>query len=169
MSSNAAKWKDSEANQYIFSIQHNTQVRKFVFGRLFLCCNNASWKWILHRWKPVYPPFKWRHTCQKHAFVGWAAELSVWVAPMKNVTNLCQVMLCDNASWIYFQRALLQQRNDQPKHKFPYFLCYVYNPEQQLRSNNRGLRSRTVTSDSVWECYFCPKQFKPLFMPDIFF
>lgn len=30
--------------------------------------------------KPVCFPFKWCHTCKEHANVGWAAELSVWVA-----------------------------------------------------------------------------------------
>ena len=30
--------------------------------------------------KPVYFPFKVCHICNKNAFVGWAAELSIWVA-----------------------------------------------------------------------------------------
>lgn len=28
--------------------------------------------------------FKWRHVCKKNVFVGWAAELSLWVTSMKN-------------------------------------------------------------------------------------
>ena len=35
--------------------------------------------------KPVYFPFKWCHICKEHAFVGWAAQLSMWVAP-----KMCQ-------------------------------------------------------------------------------
>lgn len=36
--------------------------------------------------------FEWRHTWKEHAFVGCAAELSIWVAPQKNGTNLlCRV------------------------------------------------------------------------------
>ena len=47
--------------------------------------------------KPVYFPFNWCDICKEHAFGGWAAELSMWVAPMKNVPNekwkwkMCQI------------------------------------------------------------------------------
>lgn len=30
----------------------------------------------------------WRHSCKERAFVGWAADLGIWVARMKNVKNL---------------------------------------------------------------------------------
>lgn len=40
--------------------------------------------------KPVYFPFRWCHICKEHAFLGWAAVLSKWVAAMTNVPNcLC--------------------------------------------------------------------------------
>ena len=67
------------------------KVRKFVFGRLFLCCNNASGQYILYGWKASLFPFKWYYICEEHAFVVWAAELSMWVVPMKDLPNLfCQ-------------------------------------------------------------------------------
>lgn len=31
-----------------------------------------------------YFPVKWCHVCNKHAFMGWAAELSLWVGPEKD-------------------------------------------------------------------------------------
>ena len=35
--------------------------------------------------KPVYLPSQWCPTCKDHAFVGWAAQLIMWVAPKKNL------------------------------------------------------------------------------------
>lgn len=43
-------------------------------------------------WKPVYFPPKWCHICKENTFVGWPAELSVWVAPMKT-TNAKHLIL----------------------------------------------------------------------------
>ena len=40
--------------------------------------------------KPVYFPFERCHICKENAFVGGAAELSMWVAPIKNLLNLCR-------------------------------------------------------------------------------
>ena len=65
----------------------------FLFGRLFLCCNNASWQTA---GKSDYFPFKWCHICGEHAFVGWATELSVWAAPMKDLPNL----LCNQTAFL---------------------------------------------------------------------
>lgn len=38
-------------------------------------CNNASWQWNLI-W---FIPLKWCNICQSNAFLGWAAELSMWI------------------------------------------------------------------------------------------
>ena len=35
--------------------------------------------------KTVYLPSQWCPTCKDHAFVGWAAQLIMWVAPKKNL------------------------------------------------------------------------------------
>lgn len=41
--------------------------------------------------KLVYYPFKCCHIWKEHAFVGWAVERTMWVAPMKNLPALlCQ-------------------------------------------------------------------------------
>lgn len=65
------------------------KVKKLVFGRFFvvtmLLANNSYTVT-----KPVY-------ICKDHTCVGWAAELSIWVAPMKHFPNL----LCQTAySWL---------------------------------------------------------------------
>lgn len=45
---------------------------------------------------PVCFPFECCHVCKENAFVGGAAELSMWVVPMKNLPNiLCK---CQTAS-----------------------------------------------------------------------
>ena len=64
-----------------------------MFGRLFpgitLVLGNKS----CTIGEPVYFPFKWCHICKEHVFVGRAAELSMWVAPVKGLPNL----LCQSA------------------------------------------------------------------------
>jgi len=39
--------------------------------------------------EPVFLPFQWHHIYEEQAFVGWAAELSMWGAPMKNDKSHC--------------------------------------------------------------------------------
>ena len=38
--------------------------------------------------KPVYLPLQWCPTCKDHAFVGWAAQLIMWVAPKSNLPKV---------------------------------------------------------------------------------
>ena len=66
------------------------KVRKVVFGRWFICCNNAIWQYILYRWKACFLTFQMVPHLWGKSICG-AAEPSMWGAPRKNVTNLlCQ-------------------------------------------------------------------------------
>ena len=59
-----------------------------LIDTVFLYCNKTSWQLILDYWKTRLFPFKKCNICKEHLFVGWAAELSTWLAAMEDLANL---------------------------------------------------------------------------------
>ena len=94
--------------------------------------------------KPVFLPFQWYHVCEEQAFVGWAAELSMRVAPMKDVTNL----LCPRQH--YIRKALLQHRNHLLNTHFLTFCVKFISSHNHTADSNTPQLYETCTL-----CYFC--------------
>ena len=62
--------------------------------RSFLCCYSIISIEFYIIGKPVHFPLQWCPSCNEHAFVGWAAQLIMWVGPKWNVKNVPATVHC---------------------------------------------------------------------------
>lgn len=84
-------------------LQGNLCLVNYVLFPLF-CNNVAKEKKIVYCWTACVP-LKWCHIYKELAFVGWAAELSMWAEPVKDLPNhLCH---CKKTFCLFFTVAIV--------------------------------------------------------------
>lgn len=109
-----AFWQCWDFSFFFFNVLGNLCLVEYFFVKSMLF-SNQSYAVI----RLDYFSLKWIHIFNEHVFVGWAAELRMWLAHMKSLPNL--LYQCQTA----YYEALLEWRNNPPNKKHLYYLSYV--------------------------------------------